>query len=777
MANTIDSLQIEITASSDEATRKINQLTRALEGMKSAVNTSGVGSFTNILKNIGSTASETGRKLSSLFSQIEKITEAARNMNGINLKQIVSDSGGSFRGWDAERLMNMGQYEQLDRRLGILMSKMEEAAARGNDLQALNLARQANSVQAQLNAIEDSANQAASRFDTLRESIKSVSDSSLVRGLKHLESAVKRIILYRAIRSGIKYITDGFREGLQNAYAFSKAVGGDLAETLDRLSSSGATLKNQLGSAFGGLIQAAAPVLLRIIELATSAADAISQLMAALGGKSFYKRATAQADQYGKAAGAAAGAAKELNRQIMGFDEINKLNDITGGGGGGGNALDDITDAFDFAEISDFWKRVSDLFSSLKLSIKDVFFDWKDLNPEQIAEKAIVGICGLLGGVTGFLLGGVPGAIVGTITGVAFGLLIDSLTFNHDGVLSSGEIAEMISGALFGLAGGVIGFFAGGPAGAFIGASVGIGLYATLEGIDFLSGGKMSAIVDQLATALTILTGAMIGFSVGGPAGALIGAAIGLGVAATIEAITFDVKQSPERAKYASGLDWFVCGVLGLPTDEELKTWGRNVVTWVGEGLSDFGTELYYLFVQPFEDIVGKLHTAWDKLETWWSTRVLPQWHITLPHLSVLWEPLGGDSIISRLFGFTAIPHFNIDWYAKGGVIDFPSLIGVGEAGAEAIVPLERNTQWISAVATEMNRQQYNNQNNAGGFSESLADNLEESVYMGFMRAIMESGSYNNSGNDKPVVIYLDGREIARSTTKHQRQMARANCS
>lgn len=52
------------------------------------------------------------------------------------------------------------------------------------------------------------------------------------------------------------------------------------------------------------------------------------------------------------------------------------------------------------------------------------------------------------------------------------------------------------------------------------------------------------------------------------------------------------------------------------------------------------------------------------------------------------------------------VPKFSIDWYAKGGVFDTPTLFGygsaiggLGEAGAEAVVPLEKNTGWMDKIA------------------------------------------------------------------------------
>lgn len=38
-----------------------------------------------------------------------------------------------------------------------------------------------------------------------------------------------------------------------------------------------------------------------------------------------------------------------------------------------------------------------------------------------------------------------------------------------------------------------------------------------------------------------------------------------------------------------------------------------------------------------------------------------------------------------------SVPHLGVDWYAKGGVFNGPSVIGVGEAGTEAVLPLKDN--------------------------------------------------------------------------------------
>ena len=51
----------------------------------------------------------------------------------------------------------------------------------------------------------------------------------------------------------------------------------------------------------------------------------------------------------------------------------------------------------------------------------------------------------------------------------------------------------------------------------------------------------------------------------------------------------------------------------------------------------------------------------------------------SLPHITWSWQDVGG---------IVSIPSFGVDWYAKGGVFDAATLIGVGEKGREAVLPL-----------------------------------------------------------------------------------------
>lgn len=54
---------------------------------------------------------------------------------------------------------------------------------------------------------------------------------------------------------------------------------------------------------------------------------------------------------------------------------------------------------------------------------------------------------------------------------------------------------------------------------------------------------------------------------------------------------------------------------------------------------------------------------------------------IKLPHFL-----LTGDFSLNP----PSVPRLSVDWYAKGGIFNRPSIIGVGEAGTEAVLPINR---------------------------------------------------------------------------------------
>ena len=97
--------------------------------------------------------------------------------------------------------------------------------------------------------------------------------------------------------------------------------------------------------------------------------------------------------------------------------------------------------------------------------------------------------------------------------------------------------------------------------------------------------------------------------------------------------------------------------------------------------------------------------TAIDKIKGFFNFKwELPK--IKLPHISIK----GKFSLDPP-----SVPKFSISWNALGGVFDKPTLFsygnslqGLGENGAEAVVPLEKNTQWLDKIAEKLASKQGN---------------------------------------------------------------------
>lgn len=188
-------------------------------------------------------------------------------------------------------------------------------------------------------------------------------------------SSLKRIAFYRIIRSIIKSITSAFSEGLQNAYAFSNGIEGEghrFASAMDSIKTAGATMKNQLGAAFIGLLTAIAPVINQIVALVTKLADALSKIFAVFTGTTYLKAAEVP-QKWADAAGSAGKAAKEWKNQLLGFDEINRLNEPSSGGGGGGSSAIDPSTMFQDSPIEDWVFRLKEKIQPIIEDIKLMF--------------------------------------------------------------------------------------------------------------------------------------------------------------------------------------------------------------------------------------------------------------------------------------------------------------------------------------------------------------------------------------------------------------------
>lgn len=180
-----------------------------------------------------------------------------------------------------------------------------------------------------------------------------------------------RVAFYRAIRTVLKEIAQAFQEGLQNAYAYSQGItseGHRFATAMDSMQSAGLKMKNQLGSAFISLLAAIAPIINAIIGLVTRLADAVSQFLAVFTGGTYMKAKDVPA-KWADGASGAAKATKEWRNQLLGFDEINRLDAPNEPSGGGGASALDPMSMFEDTPVDGFFKTLRDRIIALKESL------------------------------------------------------------------------------------------------------------------------------------------------------------------------------------------------------------------------------------------------------------------------------------------------------------------------------------------------------------------------------------------------------------------------
>lgn len=88
---------------------------------------------------------------------------------------------------------------------------------------------------------------------------------------------------------------------------------------------------------------------------------------------------------------------------------------------------------------------------------------------------------------------------------------------------------------------------------------------------------------------------------------------------------------------------------------------------------------------RPIRTAVGIIRTAINKIKAIINGAKLKLPRFKLPHFSI-----DGGQLPWGIGGKGRKPTISVNWYKDGGIFDNASVIGVGEAGTEAVVPLEK---------------------------------------------------------------------------------------
>ena len=135
----------------------------------------------------------------------------------------------------------------------------------------------------------------------------------------------------------------------------------------------------------------------------------------------------------------------------------------------------------------------------------------------------------------------------------------------------------------------------------------------------------------------------------------------------------------------------------------KLITIWNNIKTAIHTAISTIYTQAVNKFIQlknrvttifnsvkeaitkPIQKAKEMVQSAIDKIKS-----IINGAHLSLPKFKLPHFKIKGGTLPWGIGGKGTPPSISVDWYAKGGIFNSPSVIGVGEAGSEAVVPLDK---------------------------------------------------------------------------------------
>lgn len=761
---TIDQLTISIKSSASTAAKAIDKLSLSLANLYKNINLDVLNKFNTTLGNISDSAKGATKGLKKLsnadfsgaskgLSRISGTLSSASNflLKGVNiaamtsvLKNAVSTASSYYETVNYFNVA-MGQFseeayayaQKVSDLLGVDEDQwmnnqatfMSLAATFGNTadnayLMSKNLTQLVYDLSSLKNVNADVAMQKlrsafAGEIEPLRDWGVDLSKANLQ--LVAMEHNITKTFdnMTQAEKSQLRYVT------IMNQLEYAM---GDLSKTLDApanqmrvLEASITKAARALGNIFIPLLNMVLPMLISFARIVRIVLEQIAALFnIKFPSVENWNRYSDAVDTYSGSLDKARGRAKKLKKQLAGFDEINNLttNDsgsgsspLTGTFGGlglptyeslGKNFIDPALEQ----RIANITVKIKELLPML-VAIGTTIMTWRgyfaalNLIPKLmklwewiknlwvlISANPIMAIIALIAGVIAYVI---------TLynTSEEFRAKVDAILANIKakfievwGVLK--QKIEAISAVL------KVAIEAAGNALIWLWNNI-------LVPVGKFLGGVFKAAIIEVVAGITLAKIAFI--------------AVGSVIKTTFTAVVSFFKTTWTTIKgIFEGIITFITGVF---TGDWDKAW---------QGVSDIFASIFNglkeLFKIPINWIIDGINTFIKGLNK-----------IKIPD----WVPVVGGK------GF----HINtIQRLATGGVVSSPTTALIGESGAEAVVPLERNTEWINKVAAQI--------------SDSRSDNNEtvavlNSIYQ-FMQTINFSPTISVDDIGKANSVYTDKR-------------------
>lgn len=736
----------------DKSSAGLHNLAKDLSAIASAMKTFTVPKglatdMNNLIRNFGSaedalyrTGSNRGvsgasRTIDSLVENLTRLNEVGNSLDGLsNIADRlgdIADQGSRLTGISRDitnvrrAVESASQSGQNMSGLAVRMEQIMDSAASAED-SLYNFGNATPSVEGLGNAVND-----ASRcVDDVRDSCESAAealdragdeaektgkrfDRASKGGLSNFFASIKRIAMYRAIRSALKFLTNAVKEGFEMFATWDREQNNYMAGTalnVDRLTEKWTILKGQIGALGGALFNSLAPVITWVVEQLTKLVDLLQMVIRSLQGEYTYYRLIYQS------AKATTGQAKELKRILFGFDELNVLPSLSGGGGGGGEG------SWIYEELP-----INSAFLNFLADGSNKLRDFLGLSKD--GQRIVGGLAAAIGGLLGIkAFGGLLGLLPRLISGFRDKnkVLQDQTTNTANEVVKVGALAAAFGTALAG-AKSLKGYLDTNPMQTNIRTAVDMsGANALLTGLSVIQAFVQANPITVAMTApFRAMASAFEGFRnniqtffnnnpISIAAQAAGGAVTGKGYKTGSLAKNFADPLAASYAADARNMSQTVSQAMSYAFEEYEATGWRN--EWLGTDTAKTVAALG----------VGALGTAIAAVAGVGAA------------LAEFFSSLGLKSILG---------------FANGGTPDVGTLFYAGEAGAEVVANMGHSTGVMNVDQMEA----------------AVANGNVEVINAIYAMANMVVGAVNNKNFD----IYMDAQKVGKSVSQYQYNVAR----
>lgn len=249
----------EITKAFNPFLTKLEKSTAGLQAFDSIARQIGVRNISNVVQtfdDIQQATQETAESVSEFNGEIENVQAQAQQAIQQTTQAINEQISSTYRALTAEEKKKVAQYEADKAARKALITYYEAELAMG--------------------ASGKQARQYAKELEELRKQDGQVGKKS---GFAKFLGQIKRVAIYRLIRTGLKAVTSAFKDGISALAQFDSGVN----KTMSQLTTSFTVMKLSVSTALLPLLQSITPIIQQISVGFANMANVISASMSKTG--------------------------------------------------------------------------------------------------------------------------------------------------------------------------------------------------------------------------------------------------------------------------------------------------------------------------------------------------------------------------------------------------------------------------------------------------------------------------------------------------------------